>query len=72
MSKNKRRKQIPNYIPLISEIVGEALTEGLVQSGKYCEVNVFHDEWCSLIKSGGTCNCQPEARINWGSPPECN
>jgi hypothetical protein len=31
--------------------------------GEVRHVEVVHEEWCSLIKGGGPCDCDPDVKI---------
>lgn len=48
-----------NYMPKLLEQARKNPPE----PGKVYATNVYHDDWCDLLKGRGPCNCDPDVRI---------
>lgn len=50
-----------NYQNKIIESINEGKLVG--HPGKVQILNVYHDDWCNLLKGKGQCNCDPEMKL---------
>lgn len=62
--RERAEHQLPNYFDDVLRL-GQALGRGSVGF-----VTVAHDEWCSLLRGVGPCDCGPEVRLLYYEPPK--
>lgn len=58
-------QQTRGYAARVMERMSQARAQGLLKPGTVHVIDVYHDDWCALLKGIGPCNCNPEVR-----PPE--
>ncbi len=46
--------------------IEDAFRAGRIPPGRVTIAETYHDDWCSLIRGRGDCDCNPEVRIGDG------
>lgn len=55
-----RKRRLPNYAARVLDEIAQVRAEGQLKPGTIHLIDVYHDEWCDLLKGMGPCNCTPE------------